>query len=63
MFSAVKAAKEFAATHAVKLSTKQHAAYVEALARAFADAYNQGYRKGQQDGKGELPYFHEEENE
>lgn len=52
MFSAVKAAKEFAATHAVKLSTKQHAAYVEALARAFADAYNQGYRKG-----------HEEENE
>lgn len=42
-FNAVKAAKEFAATHAVKLSDKQYEIYVAALARAFAAAYNEGY--------------------
>lgn len=50
-FSAVKAAKEFAATYAVTLSDRQHKVYVEALARAFVHAFNKGYTTAQQDVK------------
>jgi hypothetical protein len=45
-YSAVKAAKELAATYGVKLSEKQHKKFVEALAKALVEAHNAGYRKG-----------------
>jgi hypothetical protein len=45
-YNAAKVAKSFTATNAMKLSDKQHAIYVEALAKLLAEAYSEGYRKG-----------------
>jgi hypothetical protein len=51
MYSAVKTAKAFAATHAVKLTDKQFAAFKKALSLLLVEAYNAGFQEANEQKK------------